>query len=489
MPWPSRSLLLALAVLGLFTALTAAMTYPQMWRMTDGVNDPGDPLLNAWALSWIAHQLPRAPLRLFDGNIFFPETTTLAYSETLLAPGVVVAPLHWLGAGPILVYNLVFVSGFILSGAGMTLLVRRLTGNTGASIVAGVIFAFQPFRFDHYPQLQLQQAQWIPLSLWALHRLMDDGRLHNGLLLGLFVACQLLSCMYYGVFLACYLVVVGGVLMLMNLHRARARIAGLAAGAALAATLLAPAGIAYLSARQVVGERGAEEASALSARGRHFLAAPASNKLYGWTAARFGRDNRRLFPGVMAVVLAAVAVWPPWSTIRALYLLGLIFSIDLTLGFHGYAFPFLRDHVVVFRALRAPALAAMLVGSSLAVLAGFGVARVSSRFRSAHASAALVLCICAVCTRREPVQSTRAGDDSQPAARHLRRPSARRRHGTAGSDRRDPPVPRRADAHVLLDVPLAASAQRVQRILSARVRPAGVGDGGVSGRDVAGGIA
>ena len=36
-----------------------------------------------------------------------------------------------------------------------------------------------------------------------------------------------------------------------------------------------------------------------------------------------------------------------------------------------------------FRALRAPALAVMLVGFSLAVLAGFGVARISNRLHSA----------------------------------------------------------------------------------------------------------
>ena len=34
-------------------------------------------------------------------------------------PGVAAAPLAWLGVGPLLVYNLVFLSGFILSGVGV----------------------------------------------------------------------------------------------------------------------------------------------------------------------------------------------------------------------------------------------------------------------------------------------------------------------------------------------------------------------------------
>ena len=114
----------------LFSLLTAIMTYPQVLHLRDGVHDDGDPLLVTWVLAWVAHQLPRAPAHLFDANIFYPERNTLAFSETLIVPGIVVAPLHWLGVGPILVYNLVFLSGFALSGVGVALLVRRLTGNT-----------------------------------------------------------------------------------------------------------------------------------------------------------------------------------------------------------------------------------------------------------------------------------------------------------------------------------------------------------------------
>src|SRR5712691_9621609 len=115
------------SMLLLFTVLTAVMTYPQVFHLTDGVHDDGDPLMVTWVLAWVAHQLPRAPAHLFDANMFYPERNTLAFSETLIVPGVIVAPLHWLGVGSILVYNLVFLSGFALSVVGAALLVRRLT--------------------------------------------------------------------------------------------------------------------------------------------------------------------------------------------------------------------------------------------------------------------------------------------------------------------------------------------------------------------------
>jgi hypothetical protein len=378
----------------LFTVLTGVMTYPQVWHMRDAVHDPGDPLLNLWALSWVAHQLPIAPARLFDANIFAPERWTLAYSETLLAPAVVATPLLWTGMSRIVVYNLVFVSGFILSGVGTALLVRDLTRNIGASIVAGVIFAYLPFRFDHYPQLQLQQAEWIPLALWAFHRVMGSGRLRDGLWLGAFVAGQVLSCVYYGIYLASYLVVVGGALMLSNVSLARSRVRALAAGVVLGIALLAPVGRAYLGAREAVGDRGTGEIVSRSATLSHYLATPASNKLYGWSAARFGAPERKLFPGLVALALAAVALWPPWSPVRGLYALGLGFAFNLTLGFNAPLYRFLYEHAPPYRALRIPALAVILVGFSLAVLAGFGIARMSARIQAPSARAGLALACC-----------------------------------------------------------------------------------------------
>src|ERR1700674_3314257 len=68
---PSTGFLVRLLLL--FTALTALMTYPQVWHLGDAVHDAGDPLLNLWAISWVAHQLSTAPAHLFDANIFFPE--------------------------------------------------------------------------------------------------------------------------------------------------------------------------------------------------------------------------------------------------------------------------------------------------------------------------------------------------------------------------------------------------------------------------------
>jgi len=385
------------SMLLVFTALTAVMTYPQMLHLRDGVHDDGDPLLNTWALTWVAHQLPRAPARLFDANIFHPERRTLAFTETLLLPGIVAAPLHWLGVAPLLVHNLVFLSGFIISGAGVAMVVRMLTGNVGAAILGGVVFAFLPYRIDHHPHLQLQQTQCLPFALWSFHRLLRSGLMRDGLLFGAFAAGQVLSCMYYGLFLVPYFAAVCSVMLLADRTRLKERIPALAGAVAIAAILVFPLARAYLDARQVMGgERRPAEVAEGSAHWWNYLAPPEANAVYGEIFHRFAEPERRLFPGFVAVALALVGVWPrrredsassihrfAYSPVLA-YALGLLLAFDLSLGLNGFSYRLLYDYVAPFRGLRVPARMGLMVGLSLAVLAGYGASRISDAVRSIH---------------------------------------------------------------------------------------------------------
>ena len=54
-------------------------------------------MLNEWIVTWIQHQLPRAPLTLFDANIFYPAKNTLAFSEPLIVPALLGYPVRLLG--------------------------------------------------------------------------------------------------------------------------------------------------------------------------------------------------------------------------------------------------------------------------------------------------------------------------------------------------------------------------------------------------------
>ena len=145
-----------------FSVLVVALTWPQA-RHLDSVPDIGDPLFSIWRIAWISHQIVRDPLRLFDGNMFYPERLTLTYSDSVIVPAMMGAPLFWIGVHPVLIYNLLLLSGFVFSGVTMFLLVRALTGRIDAAIVAGALFALYPYRYEHYPHLELEMTMWMPL--------------------------------------------------------------------------------------------------------------------------------------------------------------------------------------------------------------------------------------------------------------------------------------------------------------------------------------
>jgi hypothetical protein len=374
--WPQRIGGLTLLVLG-FSVLTAWLTWPQV-RHLGSVPDLGDPLFYIWCIAWISHQIVRDPLRLFDGNMFYPEPLTLTYSDSIIVPGLMSAPLFWIGLHPVIVYNLVLLSAFVLSGVTMFLLVRALTGRIDAAAIAGAVFAVYPYRLEHYPHFALQMTIWMPLALWAMHRTMALGRLRDGLATGLAFALQTLSSLYYGLFLALYLVPLGCALWLSRSCPRRPLLA-LAAGAAFAAVLVFPVFYAFTANKAMVGERPAGEVQVYSAKGRDYLKPHFRSLVYGgWSDG--GNAERALFPRVMPVVLAATAFWPPLSVARIGYLLALVVALDGSFGMNGGYYPLLYSYVAPYRGIRVPARFSIFVGLTLAVLAGYGAARILQRW-------------------------------------------------------------------------------------------------------------
>ena len=89
--------------------------------------DNHDAELDTWIVTWVAHALAASPLHLFEAPIFYPEHHSLAFSEHMLVPSLLGAPLLWAGLSPVLVYNVLIIAGFTLSGWAMFLLMERWT--------------------------------------------------------------------------------------------------------------------------------------------------------------------------------------------------------------------------------------------------------------------------------------------------------------------------------------------------------------------------
>lgn len=364
-----------LALAGFYLAIVVFLTWPQAVAMSS-VPMHHDTLFSVWRIAWVAHQVIRDPLHLFDANIFAPEPRTLAYSDAVLLQGLASAPLIWLGVPPVVAYNALVLVSFVACGLGMALLAWELTRRREAALVAGLVFGFAPFRFDHLIHLEMLWAPWMPLACYALHRVFERRRGADGRWLGLLVALQVVSCIYYGVFLVTILSVIGIVVAVgQGLRRQPLPLRPLAAAIAVAGLVAVPYMAPYVVNAKVVGERSIDETREYSATPGNYLSAPVQNWLWGWTSSRYGANEKQLFAGATALGLAVIGVAPPFSTVRVAYAAATLAAADMSLGVNGHLFPVLRQYVFIYRGLRVPARFGMATLLGIAVLAAMGTAR------------------------------------------------------------------------------------------------------------------
>ncbi len=193
-------------ILSLFGLITLIFTYPLAFEIKWAVNDYGDPLLNIWVIAWDTRQLFSDPLNIFHANIFHPYANTLAFSEHLLGIVIFGLPLMLITKDPVLTHNFLILFSFILSGYGMYILSKELTGHTPGSIVAGVIYAFCPFRFGHMAHLQLLSMQWFPFAFLFLHRFFKNSRNMDLFFFAIFFILQSLSSGYYAIMISIFVI-------------------------------------------------------------------------------------------------------------------------------------------------------------------------------------------------------------------------------------------------------------------------------------------
>ena len=384
--WPCSGWREVLLVTLALAAAIGVVLYEQVIDL-EAVPDLGDPLFSMWRMGWVTHQIVADPRHLFDANIFHPEPGTLTYSDAMLLPALTAAPLLWMGVPITVAYNLLFLSGFVLSGTATYLLARAIGLSRGAAWFAALLFGLCQYRLEHYSHLELQMAQWMPLALLAAHRLLATGRSRFALYLALTMGAQWYSSMYYGVFLT----ICTGVFICVLALAWRTGwkpwamgITGLIAGVALAL----PLARAYKSTEEARGTRNADLVEWYSARGIDYFAA--NNRSFYRYKLLSGEAERELFPHFVPLSFGAIGALPPWTGARvAVFAFGLT-AFDGSLGFNGHWYRAAYETLGPLKSMRVPARFAMLVNLALALFAGVGAGRLSSRLTNATARRGLL---------------------------------------------------------------------------------------------------
>jgi hypothetical protein len=371
--------------------LAVVMTWPLIWHLgADVPRDIGDPLAEAWQPAWGGHALIHQPLHFFDANRFWPIKDSLAFGDALI--GYAPAGIGVSGPHDALVrYDLLFLFAYALAFFGAYLLARELGLSPAGAVIAGVAYAFAPFRLEQDGHMQVISSGGIPLSIaFAVRgiRLKRPGwvffawvvawwQVSLGFVLGLPFA--------YGLAAAV------GAAAIVWLVRGRPPIPRrlLVAGAAGAlffvlATYLIAHPYLHIADQFPESKRSTHEVAGFSGPLKVFLTAPEENFVWGHATAGIRNSltdipEKTLLPGLAIVVLAIVGLVSSSLSrrMRIGLVAGAVFILILELGFTlegGLLWPYrvLYDVLPGWNAIRTPGRLATFSSLALALLAAAG---------------------------------------------------------------------------------------------------------------------
>ena len=290
-----------------YVLLALAYTWPLPLRLATGViHDPYDPLLNAWILWWNTQAMPLTQ-HWWNAPIFYPSPGTLAFSEHLIGLSPIAAPFAFFHA-PLLGYNLALLATYPLCALSAHFLVYTLTRRHDAAFVAGLAYAFAPYRLGQLPHIQVMTTYWTPLCLAALHRY-DQTRKHAWIAIA--AAAFLMQSLSSGYFMFFLAVLMALWFLWFALGRWPLRMFVAAACAfGVAALLLIPflSGYQHILRDTYGFKRSLYEIRIFSADVAGLLLASEDLLLWGWVHV-IQRPESGLFPGLTIVVLTAYAIY------------------------------------------------------------------------------------------------------------------------------------------------------------------------------------
>jgi hypothetical protein len=409
-------------VVPFYLVASLALTWPLARNFAShlpAVSTPYDALLHVFLLGWGWHGLTTNPLEVFNAPIFHPEVRTLTYMDHMLGEAVLGGPIvevFGLGAA----YNSLIIFSFVASGYFVYRLARLYGISRSGSCVAGFLFAFSPYRFSHLGCLNQIQTQFIPLGLFFAVRFLRTGRTRLGVGAALTLAVQ----SYFGWYATFHLFVALVVLVGWEVVREPGRWRQLpwkkaAPLALMSGALTVPSALPYIQQRLAMPEfdRPFSETVRLSADLFDFLRVNSDNILAQLFPALGGRWAG-LFPGLVATLLAAVAIaavrrdhakltrseprsgraplleraraairgWGEMGFLPVLFVCGLVFSLGPFLHVAGHRLPIPLPYALCyyiipgFSSMRTPFRFAVLVALATTVLAGLGFDALRRRY-------------------------------------------------------------------------------------------------------------
>jgi hypothetical protein len=208
-----------LLVIGLYSLLALALTYPLALHFTTHVpGDGGDDPALTWNFWWVKYALLDLGTNPFHCDyMFHPIGINLAFYTLAVLNTLISIPLQ-VTFGLVPASNIVLLSSFVLNGYGTFLLVRYLLSEGEhpsspipyAPFIAGLVYAFSSSKLFYVSlgQFCLVSSQWIPFCvLFLLKTQRRPRQLRYPLLATLFLLLQAWAEMIYASFLLVFIVI------------------------------------------------------------------------------------------------------------------------------------------------------------------------------------------------------------------------------------------------------------------------------------------
>jgi hypothetical protein len=189
-----------------------------------------------------------------------------------------------------------------------------------AAFIAGLIYAFLPFRAAQLPHIQSLSSQWMPLALYGFRRFIITDRITPLSWGSAALLMQNWSCGYYLIFFApvAPLFVVHQMWRAGKLRHARTWLSLVVAAIVVAAGTW-PFLALYLEAQRVYGfQRPLGEVMSLSADVYSYFTAPGVLRLWGKVMLALPRGEGELFFGLVPMALAVVGLIAVFRRIKPL---------------------------------------------------------------------------------------------------------------------------------------------------------------------------
>ena len=186
--------------LGVWLVVAILLTFPLLAHPTTAlIGDPRVDVWNhAWGYDWVARHIRNGTLPFHTPWIGGPDGGTLWFIDL---PGALLALPATLSGGAALGYNAVLIARIAWAGFGAQQLAEHMWGREGsAGWFSGMAYATTPFLLAELANgiSEVCATGWLPLTLWAAARALDDPRPRRWAILGLLQGITTVTTFYYG---------------------------------------------------------------------------------------------------------------------------------------------------------------------------------------------------------------------------------------------------------------------------------------------------